>query len=207
VALEASRRGNDRDSRHYTIAVSAQDNLGNPGFALTLVTVPHGQGKWTAVAWLDAHCGDVLAELRALLDGDKVRAALAGVGAEAVLARLHREFFQGWARARVAHRPEKLHENHGVFRVHPAHVEPPYHMWSRTLRLYAMASSQYPSKTITSHHCMGLSLPEDHTIATGGSSQRPSTPVVGKMQTVDDVLWTRGPEKNPAQPVGMINND
>lgn len=42
VALEASRRGNDQDGRHYTIVVSAQDNLGNPGFASTLVTVPHG---------------------------------------------------------------------------------------------------------------------------------------------------------------------
>jgi hypothetical protein len=42
VALEASRRGNDQDSRHYTIAVSVQDNLGNSGFKTTLVTVPHG---------------------------------------------------------------------------------------------------------------------------------------------------------------------
>jgi hypothetical protein len=31
VALEASRRGNDQDGRHYTIAVSARDNLGPPG--------------------------------------------------------------------------------------------------------------------------------------------------------------------------------
>jgi hypothetical protein len=45
VALEASRRGNDRDGRHYTIAVSAQDNLGHPGFASTTVTVPYSQGK------------------------------------------------------------------------------------------------------------------------------------------------------------------
>jgi len=42
VALEASRRGNDPDGRHYTIAVSAKDNLGNPGVKTTLVTVPHG---------------------------------------------------------------------------------------------------------------------------------------------------------------------
>jgi hypothetical protein len=42
VALDASRRGNDADGRHYTIAVSAKDNLGNPGFKSTLVTVPHG---------------------------------------------------------------------------------------------------------------------------------------------------------------------
>jgi hypothetical protein len=41
VALEASRRGNDRDGRHYTIAVSAQDNLGNSGFKSAVVTVPH----------------------------------------------------------------------------------------------------------------------------------------------------------------------
>jgi hypothetical protein len=41
VALQASRRGNDKDGRHYTIAVSARDNLGNPGFASTLVIVPH----------------------------------------------------------------------------------------------------------------------------------------------------------------------
>jgi hypothetical protein len=42
VALEASRRGNDQDGRHYTIAVSAKDNLGNPGFKSATVTVPHG---------------------------------------------------------------------------------------------------------------------------------------------------------------------
>jgi hypothetical protein len=41
VALEASRRGNDSDGRHYTIAVSAKDNLGNPGFKSATVTVPH----------------------------------------------------------------------------------------------------------------------------------------------------------------------
>src|SRR6266850_1523886 len=38
VALEASRRGNDPDGRRYTIAVSAKDNLGNPGVKTTLVT-------------------------------------------------------------------------------------------------------------------------------------------------------------------------
>jgi probable HAF family extracellular repeat protein len=42
VALEASRRGNDQDGRHYTIAVSAKDNIGNPGFKSATVTVPHG---------------------------------------------------------------------------------------------------------------------------------------------------------------------
>jgi hypothetical protein len=39
--------------------------------------------------------GDVMAELRAALDEDKVLAAAAGVGAEGVLARLQREFFEG----------------------------------------------------------------------------------------------------------------
>jgi probable HAF family extracellular repeat protein len=42
VALQASRRGNDRDGRRYTITVSATDQAGNRGAALTLVTVPHG---------------------------------------------------------------------------------------------------------------------------------------------------------------------
>jgi hypothetical protein len=42
VALEASRRGNDQDGRHYTTAVSATDTAGNSGFKSTLVTVPHG---------------------------------------------------------------------------------------------------------------------------------------------------------------------
>jgi hypothetical protein len=42
VALEASRRGNDRDGRRYTITVSATDQAGNRGDALTLVIVPHG---------------------------------------------------------------------------------------------------------------------------------------------------------------------
>jgi hypothetical protein len=36
-----------------------------------------------------------LAELRVVLDHDKVLAAAAGVGAEAVLATLQSEFFQG----------------------------------------------------------------------------------------------------------------
>jgi hypothetical protein len=45
VALEASRRGNDRDGRHYTIAVSAKDNAGNLGVASTIVMVPHDQGQ------------------------------------------------------------------------------------------------------------------------------------------------------------------
>jgi hypothetical protein len=45
VALEASRRGNDQDGRHYTIAVSAKDNAGNLGVSSTIVIVPHDQGQ------------------------------------------------------------------------------------------------------------------------------------------------------------------
>lgn len=45
VALKASRRGNDRDGRHYTIAVIAKDRAGNLGVGSTMVTVPHDQGK------------------------------------------------------------------------------------------------------------------------------------------------------------------
>jgi hypothetical protein len=45
VALEASRRGNDQDGRHYTIAVSAKDNAGNLGVASTVVTVPLDRGQ------------------------------------------------------------------------------------------------------------------------------------------------------------------
>ena len=43
VLLEASRRGDDLDGRHYTVTVSAQDNAGNPNSAKTVVTVPHDQ--------------------------------------------------------------------------------------------------------------------------------------------------------------------
>ena len=45
AVLEASRRGNDRDGRHYTIIVSAKDNAGNLGVASTIVIVPHDQGQ------------------------------------------------------------------------------------------------------------------------------------------------------------------
>jgi hypothetical protein len=45
VALEASRKGNDQDGRHYTITVNAKDKTGNLGGASTIVTVPHDQGK------------------------------------------------------------------------------------------------------------------------------------------------------------------
>jgi probable HAF family extracellular repeat protein len=40
VALQASRRGNDQDGRHYTIVVNARDNAGKLGRALATVTVP-----------------------------------------------------------------------------------------------------------------------------------------------------------------------
>jgi hypothetical protein len=45
IQLPASRDGGDRDGRHYTIRVSAQDNAGNKGSAVTVVTVPHDQGN------------------------------------------------------------------------------------------------------------------------------------------------------------------
>ena len=40
VALQASRRGSDPDGRHYTIAVSADDDTENLGVAPAIVTVP-----------------------------------------------------------------------------------------------------------------------------------------------------------------------
>jgi hypothetical protein len=40
VALQASRRDNDQDGRHYTIAVSAKDSAGNLGVVSATVTVP-----------------------------------------------------------------------------------------------------------------------------------------------------------------------
>jgi hypothetical protein len=45
VALQASRRGNDQDGRHYTIKVGATDNAGNLGSASTIVTVPHNKPR------------------------------------------------------------------------------------------------------------------------------------------------------------------
>jgi hypothetical protein len=45
IQLQASRNGNDRDGRQYTITVSAQDNAGNKGSAATGVIVPHDQGN------------------------------------------------------------------------------------------------------------------------------------------------------------------
>jgi uncharacterized membrane protein len=40
VKLQASRNGNDRDGRRYTIEVSATDNAGNEGSKSAIVTVP-----------------------------------------------------------------------------------------------------------------------------------------------------------------------
>jgi hypothetical protein len=45
IPLQASRNGDDKDGRQYTITVRAQDNAGNQGSASTVVTVPHDQGN------------------------------------------------------------------------------------------------------------------------------------------------------------------
>jgi hypothetical protein len=45
IQLQASRKGNDRDGRLYTIIVSAQDKEGNQGSNSTIVTVPHDQRR------------------------------------------------------------------------------------------------------------------------------------------------------------------
>jgi hypothetical protein len=44
VNLQASRTGQDRDGRLYTIVVTAVDEAGNTGSAKTFVVVPHDQG-------------------------------------------------------------------------------------------------------------------------------------------------------------------
>ena len=44
ILLKASRDGDDKDGRLYTITVSAKDNVGNLGSASVVVTVPHDQG-------------------------------------------------------------------------------------------------------------------------------------------------------------------
>lgn len=41
ISLQASRDGDDRDGRHYSISVRGQDNAGNAGSASAAVTVPH----------------------------------------------------------------------------------------------------------------------------------------------------------------------
>jgi hypothetical protein len=45
VTLIASRDGNDKDGRTYTINVIATDQIGNVGSCSAVVTVPHDQGK------------------------------------------------------------------------------------------------------------------------------------------------------------------
>ena len=45
VALEASRRGQDKDGRRYDVTVTSLDNAGNRGSATVTVTVPHDRGK------------------------------------------------------------------------------------------------------------------------------------------------------------------
>jgi hypothetical protein len=44
VSLQSSRRGQDKDGRHYTIVVTATDQAGNRGTARAFVVVPHDQG-------------------------------------------------------------------------------------------------------------------------------------------------------------------
>src|SRR5262249_4512126 len=43
IQLQASRNGNDRDGRQYTIIVSAEDIAGNIGLEVTRVIVPQNQ--------------------------------------------------------------------------------------------------------------------------------------------------------------------
>ena len=45
VSLEASRRGDDKGGRQYTIVVNATDNSGNRGSGFATVVVPHDQGR------------------------------------------------------------------------------------------------------------------------------------------------------------------
>ena len=44
VMLEASRRGDDRDGRHYSVSVSVKDNAGNNSSNASIVSVPHDGG-------------------------------------------------------------------------------------------------------------------------------------------------------------------
>jgi hypothetical protein len=44
IDLQASRNGNDKNGRQYSITVRAHDNAGNEGIATTRVLVPHDQG-------------------------------------------------------------------------------------------------------------------------------------------------------------------
>jgi hypothetical protein len=43
VQLQASRRGDDRNGRQYTIAVTAANNSGGSASATSVVTVPHNR--------------------------------------------------------------------------------------------------------------------------------------------------------------------
>ena len=45
VPLQASRQGQDKNGRQYTIVVAATDQAGNTGSATTFVVVPHDQGN------------------------------------------------------------------------------------------------------------------------------------------------------------------
>ena len=44
LQLQAARNNNDKEGRHYTITVQAQDRAGNPCTVVTVVTVPLDQG-------------------------------------------------------------------------------------------------------------------------------------------------------------------
>ncbi len=45
IKLKASRDGNDKDGRIYTISATAKDKAGNESTVSTVVTVPHDMGK------------------------------------------------------------------------------------------------------------------------------------------------------------------
>ncbi len=45
LKLEASRRGDDKDGRKYTVKILVTDLAGNTSLSTTEVTVPHDQGK------------------------------------------------------------------------------------------------------------------------------------------------------------------
>ncbi|TBR18801.1 hypothetical protein EPO66_01145 [bacterium] len=45
IKLEASRNGDDKDGRTYTITATAKDKAGNESMATAIVTVPHDQRK------------------------------------------------------------------------------------------------------------------------------------------------------------------
>ena len=45
VALEAERRGEDRDGRRYTVIVSARDRSGNRASSSTMIVVPHDRRR------------------------------------------------------------------------------------------------------------------------------------------------------------------